>query len=311
MKVLMISGDKHLLDPNTGAGKRLLLQRGVVDQLDVVVWPQLHSTVHLYRMALKNKYDVITVQDPFWRGVIGIKCAWLSGAKLNVQVHTDLEAHSRFKRCVARFVLRRANSIRVVSEKIKPQVGKIGTRAPMYVLPVFVDTEKFKHIVRRPRSNPVLLWVGRFEEEKDPVLAVKVAKKVREKIPLVTMIMVGNGTLMDEVTREANNGPIQMPIEQPGWQTDLIMYYEQANVVLCTSKYESWGASIVEALAAGIPVVAPDVGIAEEYGAKVVPREKLAEAVIEVLNNKEQGHLKNISTYSASEWAQKWKESLV
>lgn len=61
------------------------------------------------------------------------------------------------------------------------------------------------------------------------------------------------------------------------------VFLETADVVLCTSLYESWGASIVEALAAGVPVVAPDVGVAKEAGATVVPRAQLAEAVVRVL----------------------------
>jgi hypothetical protein len=39
MKVLMISGDKKVLDPGAAAGKRLQLQRASVDTLDVLVWP--------------------------------------------------------------------------------------------------------------------------------------------------------------------------------------------------------------------------------------------------------------------------------
>ena len=67
---------------------------------------------------------------------------------------------------------------------------------------------------------------------------------------------------------------------------------------------------MIEALAAGVPVVSPDVGIAKEAGAIVVEREKLAKAVVGVLTSNVKGELK-IPMLSKEEWARKWKESLM
>ena len=71
------------------------------------------------------------------------------------------------------------------------------------------------------------------------------------------------------------------------------------------------GASIVEALAAGVPVVAPDVGVAKEAGAIIASRDRLAEAVIEVLRSVRpvRGELK-LSPLSKEEWTVAWKETL-
>lgn len=100
-----------------------------------------------------------------------------------------------------------------------------------------------------------------------------------------------------------------LPIEFPGWQ-DTVPYLTRAHVVLCTSRAESWGASIVEALAAGVPVVAPDVGIAREAGAIVVPREQLCDAVIETLLTNPPASL-HISLPSKDDWVTLWHGSLV
>ncbi|MDP2652147.1 MAG: hypothetical protein Q8O94_03355, partial [bacterium] len=68
MKVLMISGDKNLLVKGSEASARLELQKSQAEQLDVFVWPQVHSRIEIWRAAKKNRYDVVTAQDPFWRG---------------------------------------------------------------------------------------------------------------------------------------------------------------------------------------------------------------------------------------------------
>jgi hypothetical protein len=55
--------------------------------------------------------------------------------------------------------------------------------------------------------------------------------------------------------------------------------------------------------------VAPDIGVAKEAGAVVMPRERLTEAVIEVLQNRVHGELK-LKLLSEQEWAKQWKETL-
>lgn len=306
MKVLMISGDKNLLVPSTGAYERLQLQKKAVEQLDVVVWPRVYSTLEILRAARTKKYDVVTSQDPFWRGLFAWKLARITGARLNVQVHADLSVESFVRRVLARFVLRRADSIRVVSDKLKKQVEKIGTGAPVMVLPVFVDIEKFKKVARNTHQQKTILWIGRFEKEKNPEEALRVLASVQNEGIDAGLIMIGEGSLGQKLLESAHN---LKGVSFEGWQ-DPRGYMARADVVVSTSIQESWGASIVEALAAGVPVVAPDVGIAREAGAFVVPREQLASKVAEVLKSNARGELK-LSLSNAEEWAKQWKETLI
>lgn len=294
-----------MLVPGTEAHRRFALQRREVEQLNLFVWPQVHSGWQIYRAARANRYDVITVQDPFWRGLLALKIAWLTSTKLNVQVHTDLSAQPFFRHVLAQIVLRHADSMRVVSEKIRAQVGFMRTRASIHVLPVYVGISRFQNLARQSHAPKTILWIGRLEHEKDPLAAIRVLQEVRKKGVDAKLIMLGTGSLMPEI-HQASQG---LPIELPGWQ-DPRPYLERADVVLSTSKYESWGASIVEALAAGVPVVAPDVGIAKEAGAIVVPRSEFASAVVDILQTGKRGVLR-LSLPTAEEWAKHWKETLV
>jgi len=306
MKVLMISGDKNILSEGSEAYARLQLQKSSVEQLDVFVWPQVHSCREISLAAKRNKYDVITAQDPFWRGLLAWRIARSTGTKLNVQVHTDLSAQSFMRHILAQIVLRHADSVRVVSEEIKQQVLRIGVCAPVHVLPVFVDIESYKNIIRQPHSDKKILWLGRFEGEKDPIGGISVFTEVLTEIPDVKLLMLGSGSLEHSLRTKAE----KLPVEFLGWRLDPKPYLAMVDVVLCTSRHESFGASIVEALAAGVPVVAPDVGIVKEAGAIVVPREKMKSALIEVLRSGVRGELK-LKLLNSHEWVQHWKESLV
>jgi glycosyltransferase involved in cell wall biosynthesis len=305
MNVLMISGDKNILCEGSGTHARFLLQRGQVERLDVFVWPQVHSQSAIYRAAKKTAYDVVTAQDPFWRGFLAWRIARKTGAKLNLQVHTDLSSAGLLRRTLSALLLRHADSVRVVSDAIAKQVRSLGITVPVHVLPIFVDVEQFRRLAPSAHGRTTILWIGRFEDEKDPLLALTVLAEVREKGVDATLVMLGSGSLAPSVRKAAG----ALPVELPGWQ-DPRPYLEKADVVLCTSKHESWGASMIEALAAGVPVVAPDVGVAREAGAIVAPRSELAAYVAKVLHSGERGILK-LPTLNAEEWARAWKETLI
>ncbi len=300
----MITGDHKLLEEGSLPHARLQLQRAQVDALAVVymgrgaLWPTVS----------KGAYDVVTVQDPFWRGVYAWRVARSNQARLNVQVHTDLSAQSFLRRCLARFVLRRADSVRVVSQKIQTQVAEMVPRAKVSVLPIYVDVSRFAGLVHvpHPRFKKTLVWIGRFESEKDPQLALSILEAVRRGGIDAGLIMLGAGS-KDAAVRARAAG-MQPYVELPGWQ-DPAPYLAQADVVLSTSRHESYGASMLEALAAGVPVVAPDVGIAREAGATVAERSDLAGAVTQVLQNGRRGKLA-ISLLTKEEWTTRWRESL-
>lgn len=302
MKVLMITGDKNLLLSGSNAHQRLTLQRGAVEQLDVVYWGR-DALWDAFEM--KGNYDVISAQDPLWRGLVAWYVARKKGAKLNIQVHMDLAELSFSKHILSQIVLRHATSIRVVSQKIKNQVERVGVRAKITLLPVFVDLEKFRILSRRAHEGKNILWIGRFEEEKNPLAAIRILKAVLKSIPDTTLTMLGEGSMSKKIASHAAH----LPVNRPGWQ-DPAAFFSSADVVLCTSLHESFGASIIEALAAGVPVVAPDVGVAKEAGAIVVEREKLAEAVIDVLKSDGRGVLQ-INLLPAQEWAREWRDSLI
>jgi len=287
----MITGDK-----NFSSSPRFALQATQMEKLELVymgkgsVWPKIPA----------GAFDVVTAQDPFWRGLFAWRVARRMGAKLNIQVHTSV------LNILGKFVLRRADSIRVVSQIFKKQVESIGVKAPVHVLPVYIDISKFRNIVRQPHSQKTILWIGRFENEKNPALAISTLQAVLRSGMDARLVMLGVGSIASRLKARAHVAGL--PVEFPGWQ-DPTAYLAQADVVLCTSKHESWGASMIEALAAGVPVVAPDVGIAREAGAVVVGRSDLAQKTIEVLKSGRRGELK-LNLPGAQEWARQWKSSL-
>jgi glycosyltransferase involved in cell wall biosynthesis len=269
--------------------------------LDVVVWP---GEGILKPLLLKEKYDVVTSQDPFWRGLIAWLAARRLGAKLNVQLHADLSAQSFVKHVLAQIILRHADSVRVVSEKIRKQVEHIAPNKKISILPIFIDTEKYTAAQPKPHDTKTILWSGRFEAEKDPLAAIKVLRRVQQELD-ARLVMIGEGSLKEELERQAKD----LPVEIMPWQHEMRPYLESADVVLSTSPAESFGASIIEALAAGVPVVSYDVGVAREAGAIIAEKNTIVQKVIEVLTHPRKGELQ-MTLLTKEAWAKAWSETL-
>src|SRR3989344_3257308 len=98
IRVLMITGDKNVLTPGTEAHARAELQKSQVEKLEIVYWG---AGALITPLRVHGRFDVVTAQDPFWRGLVGWFVARRMGAKLNIQVHTDLSVQYFFRRVLA------------------------------------------------------------------------------------------------------------------------------------------------------------------------------------------------------------------
>lgn len=305
MRVLMISGDHNLTREGTSAHERFLLQKNSVEVLELVVWPAQFWKPFF----ISGPFDVVTSQDPFWRGLVAWIAAKRLGALLNVQVHADLNAQSLVKHVLAHIVLRHASSVRAVSHTVASQAAHI-TRAPVSVLPIFIDGKKFSGISHEPHPTfaSTILWIGRFEDEKDPLLALEVLRQVRALGTDAGLVMLGDGSLKKALARKAQTLGLASYVEFPGWQ-DPLKYLSRSDVVLCTSQAESFGASLVEALAAGAAVVSLDVGVAREAGAIIAKKAELAEKTAHALQMRATGSLAS-PLLSQEEWVASWRKTL-
>ncbi len=241
------------------------------------------------------KPDILTAQDPFETGLISLFIAQRLGVPLHIQVHTDFAstsfAYSSFVNWlrvrIAWFVLGRATRIRVILNRTAEEIRASGISAPVTVLPIFVDTLKYTHVprIKHPRWKIALLCVGRFENEKRFDIAIDALAAARAKGHDVGLTLVGDGRNRQALYIHAQRLCVADRVTIVGWQNDLTQFYSEADIVLVPSKYEGYGLVIMEALAAGIPVLSTDVGVAREAGAFVVSAEEFSQYLVQWIEN--------------------------
>lgn len=110
---------------------------------------------------------------------------------------------------------------------------------------------------RAPDAAPVLVACGRLVPQKGYPVLLRALARVRERIPARLRIL-GEGPLRAELGELAVSLGVAGAVSFEGFQADPAAFMRAADVFVLSSEYEGFGNVIVEAMAAGAPVVATD-----------------------------------------------------
>ena len=198
-------------------------------------------------------------------------------------LHGDHGVHLRARRGRApailyrvgeRYSLHRTQSIICVSPRTKEDFSnRYPQLTPQFhVIPPGIDLELFhprdrlseRQKIGIPESAKVATFVGRFEPEKDPLLIVDQFIRIHESFPDARLLMVGDGRLDSELRRRAISAQGSITIMRPVSQRDLALLLGMSDLLVLASRHEGLPTVALEALASGVPVVGPRVGVLPE-----------------------------------------------
>lgn len=106
----------------------------------------------------------------------------------------------------------------------------------------------------------VIGFVGRLVAIKNPSLLVAAFDVVARRAPMARLMIAGNGPLLADVRAEVSRRGLDDKVRFIGWQKDLPSLYRACDLVVLTSINEGTPVALIEAMAAGVPVVATPVG---------------------------------------------------
>lgn len=305
MTLLTIGSDRQLFRPST-ARERIASYGKLFDYLLIVVFTKrgfekanisshvsayptnsfskLLYVVDAYRVGArvirslppeKRKNLIISSQDPFESGLVAYILARRFGARLHMQIHTDLFSPyfggvsfmNRVRVLLAKFLLPRARCIRVVSERIKRSLIKLLAISSnrITVLPIQNKGLIYEKTINKANDQKFrVLVVARLEPEKGIDVSLKAFAAYKAMGGDGILDIVGDGsqrTSLEALTRELG---ITDHVVFHGWSESVSAYYAAANCFLMTSWYEGWGVAAADAVYSGIPVVMTNVGLAGE-----------------------------------------------
>jgi glycosyltransferase involved in cell wall biosynthesis len=172
------------------------------------------------------------------------------------------------------------------------------------VIPLGIDLERLSRDADGTRlreelplgARPVVGSVGRLATQKGHTYLLQAAELLRDRGHDVAVVLVGDGSLRSQLEREAEARGLAGNVFFLGERDDVPELVAGFDVFALSSNFEGQCLAVGEALAAGVPVVATDVGgvgqtiVDGETGVLVPPRdpEALADGVAWTLENRDE-----------------------
>lgn len=192
-----------------------------------------------------------------------------SGVNALVSTALNKAVMSRMARI---FVLSASDRERL--QRARVPAGRIQTIRTTVRAHARMKKETAREHLRLAQDAFVVLWLGRFEKEKDPITFVAAMRELQGEG--IVAIMGGNGSLMPKVARAIREDNLSDAILLPGWLGDPSVAFAAADVFVTTSLWEGFPLAALEGAAAGLPLVASDVAgnrdiVACGISARLVP----------------------------------------
>ena len=189
-------------------------------------------------------------------------------------LHTEHGKHygSRARtRLLGRLAAGFASRFACVSADIAGEVVRRGVapRRKVVVVPNGIDVGRFADAGGRaegraalgiPADAPVVGTVGRLSEVKRQDRLIRAFASVAGEVPGARLLIVGDGPLMGELTGLARSLGVGDRVHLAGYQARPEAFLAMMDVFALTSRSEGMPLSVLEAWAAGLPVVASRVG---------------------------------------------------
>ena len=142
------------------------------------------------------------------------------------------------------------------------------------------------------QHSPLLVTIGRLDEQKGLCYLLDAMPLVLQGLPNARLIIVGTGELDESLKAQAHSLGIEGQVLFTGLRSDVATFLSIADLFLMPSLWEGLSISMLEAMSAGLPVVATHVGGFPEVmamsnspvGIAVPPKDTLAlgEAIVKL-----------------------------
>ncbi|HMQ04813.1 MAG TPA: glycosyltransferase [Pyrinomonadaceae bacterium] len=237
------------------------------------------AQVRKFTRFLQDEDIAIVQTHDFYTNVFGLAAMKLAGVQVKIASKREtLGVRTPLQRCVERQMFRFADVVIANSGRVKDFVAGEGVSAhKIEVIHNGLDLSRFKkqtrerqadlrrHGINLDERKKLITMVANLRHDvKDHPMLIRAAKLVCNEDEDVHFLLVGDGELRSGLQQMAQELNVADRVHFVGESDSIPELLSSSFAGVLTSRHEGFSNSILEYMAAGLPVVATDVGGASE-----------------------------------------------
>lgn len=284
-------------------------------QVEATIIPELRRSINFFsdikayfkiKQIIKDYKPDIVHTHASKAGALGRMAAYRSGAKIIVHTYHGHVFHSYFGKFktaiylfVERFLAKKSTGIIAISDSQKHELANVFNICPnskIKVIPLGLELNQFADKTDEKRSTAraqlgiqndevALGIIGRLAPIKNHLFFLECIDQVLQKSnKKIKVFIVGDGSETESIRDKAVsiNKKFGECVFLTSWIREMTPVYHALDIVCLSSKNEGTPVTLIEAQAAGLPVISTDVGgvtdvVLNNETGFVVPREDLKE----------------------------------
>jgi glycosyltransferase involved in cell wall biosynthesis len=181
---------------------------------------------------------------------------------------------------IEKHILNNAAAIHYTSEQERLEAAELGVKDRAVIIANAVDVPldigitrgRFRSLLPQLGDSRMILFLSRIDRKKGLDILLAAFAKIHKQEPRVMLVIAGNGeaAFIGHLRQQATRLGIGSEIIWPGFLSgdDKRAALADADIFILPSYSENFGVSVVEAMAAGVPVIVSDqVAIHQEIAA--------------------------------------------
>lgn len=230
-------------------------------------WDLLQTIFRLKKIIKNEKVDVVHTHL-FLSTIIGRAACWKSEVKLVSTIHSQLGIElfkkSKLSLWIERLTVSKKHSMVTVSDVVLTDYKKhIPFKGRTFVLHNFVKPCFFKLTTKASKSEfrtLKIVSVGNLKPVKNHIFLLQAVETLKGQP--VEIDIYGEGS--ERVSLQARIDQYQLPVQLMGFVSNVEEVLIQYHCFVTCSQHEGFGIAAMEAMAAGMPVLAPDLPVFRE-----------------------------------------------
>jgi glycosyltransferase involved in cell wall biosynthesis len=269
----------------------------------------LNGLYQLFRLAhflRRGRFHAVHSHD-LWSNLLGIPAAWLARIPIIISSRrylADLEWYTPWRSAVMRVIYRLSTHVTVNSRSVRDLLARRDSLSPekIQVLNNAVDVDRFataqgdrEHLFPGAGSHSKLIAVvaNMYSRVKGHTYLISAASTVCRDIPEAIFVLIGDGKERPNLEQQVRQAGLEKNFLFLGSRGDVPELLACCDLFVLPSEAEALPNALLEAMAAGLPVVGTRVGgipeiIRNGVDGLIVPAKDphaLAEAILRILQN--------------------------